>query len=128
MRNTSTFFARHSVLFALAAAFLFVLFFLPWFLEAAGTPWLLQVLRTVYLALTVATFGGWAWDKYRAVSQGWRVAEKTLLALTLAGGMLGAMAGMLVFRHKTRHRLFWTAAYAAFVLHLAILWVLFVRG
>jgi uncharacterized membrane protein YsdA (DUF1294 family) len=31
-----------------------------------------------------------------------RVPERTLLAIALLGGTLGAPAGMLLFRHKTR--------------------------
>ena len=45
-------------------------------------------------------------DKRRARKHQWRIPERRLFALALAGGSLGALAGMYVFRHKTRHRLF----------------------
>ena len=41
-------------------------------------------------------------DKKRARRHEWRISERTLLLLALAGGSVGAMLGMLVFRHKTR--------------------------
>lgn len=45
-------------------------------------------------------------DKRRARKHRWRIPEKRLFALALAGGSLGALAGMYVFHHKTRHKLF----------------------
>ena len=41
-------------------------------------------------------------DKGRARAGKWRVSERTLLLLSLAGGSLGALSAMLLFRHKTR--------------------------
>lgn len=41
------------------------------------------------------------WDKWRAVRGGWRVPELQLVLWGAAGGWLGGMFGMLVFRHKT---------------------------
>ena len=35
-----------------------------------------------------------------------RVPEKNLLLLAVVGGSVGALLGMLVFRHKTLHRVF----------------------
>ena len=42
-------------------------------------------------------------DKYRAKKKLWRIAERTLLITALLGGSLGAIAGMYLFRHKTKH-------------------------
>jgi len=42
-------------------------------------------------------------DKYRAKKKLWRIAEHTLLITALLGGSLGAIAGMYLFRHKTKH-------------------------
>lgn len=41
-------------------------------------------------------------DKKRARRHEWRISERTLFLLALAGGSVGAILGMLVFRHKTR--------------------------
>lgn len=45
-------------------------------------------------------------DKHRARKQAWRVSERTLLLCAFLGGGIGALLGMLVFRHKTRHAKF----------------------
>ena len=42
-------------------------------------------------------------DKHRAKKGQWRISEKTLFLLPLAGGSVGAIAGMYLFRHKTKH-------------------------
>lgn len=46
------------------------------------------------------------YDKYQACRRGWRVPEKKLFAVALTGGSLGILAGMFLFRHKTKHRTF----------------------
>ena len=42
-------------------------------------------------------------DKYKSMHHKWRIPETTLLLLALAGGSIGAILGMQVFRHKTKH-------------------------
>ena len=41
-------------------------------------------------------------DKHEAKIGDWRVPERTLFLLVLLGGGIGGIAGMYVFRHKTR--------------------------
>ena len=59
----------------------------------------------VYLAaINLLTFCVYGADKRRAKIPGARrVPEKTLFALALLLGSPGALLGMLVFHHKTRH-------------------------
>ena len=59
----------------------------------------------VYLAaINLLTFCVYGADKRRAKIPGARrVPEKTLFALALLLGSPGALLGMQVFRHKTRH-------------------------
>ena len=45
-------------------------------------------------------------DKYRARKGFRRIPEKTLVLIALCGGSIGALCGMRLFGHKTRHRLF----------------------
>ena len=45
----------------------------------------------------------YAADKQRVRRKQWRVAESVLLTLAFAGGGLGALLGMVLMRHKTRH-------------------------
>ena len=45
--------------------------------------------------------------------------ERLLLLLALVGGVAGAWAGMALFRHKTRHAMFFIVNGVATVVHLA---------
>lgn len=45
-------------------------------------------------------------DKSRAKNHEWRIAERTLFTLAIAGGAAGGVLGMYLFRHKTRHNRF----------------------
>ena len=65
-------------------------------------PWLWVLLGYLVLVNVIAftVFGA---DKAKARKQKWRVPEKTLFALALLGGSLGAFLGMHVFHHKTKH-------------------------
>ena len=42
-------------------------------------------------------------DKQKARRGGWRIPERMLLAVAGLGGSIGAILGMYLFRHKTRH-------------------------
>ena len=42
-------------------------------------------------------------DKWKARKNRWRVRESTLLLIAALGGSVGSLAGMYLFRHKTRH-------------------------
>lgn len=42
-------------------------------------------------------------DKQKARRGSWRIPEATLMGVATLGGTLGAIAGMYLFRHKTRH-------------------------
>ena len=42
-------------------------------------------------------------DKRRARRDQWRISEKTLFLPAVLGGSLGAIAGMRLFHHKTKH-------------------------
>jgi uncharacterized membrane protein YsdA (DUF1294 family) len=73
------------------------------------------------LAINVATFAAYAWDKAAAKRPGARrTRERTLWLLNLLGGVVGAWLGMLLLRHKTRHRSFVAVQAACSVLWGAI--------
>ena len=54
-------------------------------------------------AVNVVTFTVYGIDKSKARRGAWRIPEKTLFLLPLLGGSVGALLGMKVFRHKTKH-------------------------
>ena len=73
------------------------------------------------LAINVATFAAYAGDKAAAKRPGARrTRERTLWLLNLLGGVVGAWLGMLLLRHKTRHRSFVVVQAACSVLWGAI--------
>ena len=60
-------------------------------------------------------------DKRKARKGQWRVPESTLFILALIGGSIGALTGMLVFRHKTKHRKFTIGIPLILALQIALL-------
>ena len=58
------------------------------------------------LCANVLLFALMGIDKLAAKRGARRVPEATLFALAVVGGSLGGIAGMQLFRHKTRHRSF----------------------
>ena len=42
-------------------------------------------------------------DKLKAKHGAWRIPEATLMGIAAIGGSIGALAGMYLFRHKTKH-------------------------
>ena len=42
-------------------------------------------------------------DKQNAKRGAWRIPEKTLIGAAAIGGSIGALCGMYLFRHKTKH-------------------------
>ena len=70
-------------------------------------------------------FGLMGFDKLRARRRGARrIRERTLFLSALLGGSLGAVLGMWVFRHKTRHWYFVWGLPAILLLQIgAAIWV-----
>ena len=42
-------------------------------------------------------------DKQKAKRGAWRIPERTLIGAAAIGGSVGALCGMYLFRHKTKH-------------------------
>ena len=68
---------------------------LSWHLLAA---WLVMI--------NLISFSFFGFDKWRARRQESRIPEKVLYGLVLAGGNVGGLGAMLLFRHKVRKRSF----------------------
>lgn len=62
-----------------------------------------QLLLFYLLCVNGAGFLLMGLDKRRAKRGQWRIPEKTLFLPPLLGGTPGAIAGMHVFHHKTKH-------------------------
>ena len=57
-------------------------------------------------AANLISFALFGWDKHLAKREKWRVPERTLFLWALLGGAPGAIFGMRLFRHKTKHKSF----------------------
>ena len=78
------------------------------------------------LVINLATFAVYGADKRRARRGAWRVPERTLLLLPLLGGSVGALLGMRVFHHKTKHWYFVWGVPAILLAQLALAaWLLY---
>lgn len=58
-------------------------------------------------------------DKEKAKKHLWRIPEATLLTVAALGGSLGCLAGMRLFRHKTRKPKFYLGLPAILAVQLA---------
>jgi len=87
------------------------------FLLQMGVP-----LKYAYVvAVNAVALGLYAYDKRQAVADSLRVPEMWLHLAALAGGSPGALAGQLIFRHKTRKFRFQIVFWAIVLLQLAVL-------
>lgn len=76
----------------------------------------------IYLAaINVITFIMFGADKARAVKGKWRISEAALILAALLGGSIGALAGMKIFHHKTRHRKFTVGIPVILVLQIVLM-------
>ena len=79
------------------------------------------------LGWSVIAFAVCGWDKHCARRGRWRVPERVLWGLSIAGGAGGMLLGMGYFRHKTRHPSFVWGVPAVFLVQLALLVWLILR-
>lgn len=62
-----------------------------------------QVLTAYLVLVNAAAVLLMLMDKQKARRGAWRIPESTLMGVALIGGSIGAILGMYLFRHKTRH-------------------------
>ena len=68
-------------------------------------------------------------DKIKAQKNRWRIPERTLFGSALLGGSIGAILGMYIFRHKTKHLSFTLGMPAILTAQIALFfWVIFKIG
>ena len=60
-------------------------------------------------------------DKSKAERGKWRIPEKTLFIVAAIGGSIGSIAGMYMFRHKTKHVSFVIGMPAILIIQIALL-------
>ena len=65
-----------------------------------------QIFLYYLLAVNVIAVAMYGIDKFKAKKSMWRIPERNLLLVAVLGGSVGAMVGMSLFHHKTRHKKF----------------------
>lgn len=85
------------------------------------------VLLMIFLAVNILAFILYGIDKKRAKKNQWRISERTLLLVGFCGGAVGALAGMKIFRHKTRHWYFWAVNILGIIWQL-LFWIMVISG
>ena len=78
--------------------------------------WFLLILAAVNLF----AFLLYGVDKAKAKKGAWRIPEATLLLAAALGGSLGALLGMELFCHKTKHLKFRVLVPLCLIVHIAL--------
>lgn len=79
------------------------------------------------IGINVLTFLIYGIDKWKARRGKWRIPEDPLIWLAIAGGSIGALLGMYVFRHKTQHRKFTLGVPAILLVQVALIYFFLLR-
>ncbi|MCC8042974.1 MAG: DUF1294 domain-containing protein [Oscillospiraceae bacterium] len=78
-----------------------------------------------YIAvINIIAFLAYGTDKDKAIKNRRRIRVSTLLTLAFIGGSVGALAGMYIFRHKTKKKCFTIGVPIALILQIALLFCL----
>ena len=80
---------------------------------------ILWIYLVVINVTALALFGA---DKRKAKKHAWRISEKALFLSAVLGGSVGALLGMLLFRHKTKHWYFVIGIPLILVIQIFLLW------
>lgn len=97
--------------------------FFIFILGATYTGRLPVIMPIVYGAMSIAAFVIYAIDKSAAKQGRWRISERTLHLLALAGGWPGALAAQRLLRHKNAKREFQVVFWITVLVNcLALAW------
>ena len=80
----------------------------------------MKTILLLLVAVNLVSFSLYGLDKLKAKKGLWRIKESTLLLIAALGGSVGALLGMEVFRHKTKHWQFKVLVPVFLVLHIAL--------
>ena len=80
----------------------------------------MKTILLLFVAVNLVSFALYGLDKLKAKKGLWRIRESTLLLVSALGGSLGALLGMEVFRHKTKHWQFKVLVPVFLAVHIAL--------
>lgn len=81
----------------------------------------MKYLLVYLIAFNLVAFVAYAMDKSAAIRGAWRIPEKTLMLLAAIGGSVGALAGMILCRHKIRKPKFFIGVPLCLAAHIALI-------
>ena len=84
-----------------------------------------RILVVYLLAINLLAFILYGIDKKRARKREWRISEKTLIGIAVIGGCVGAILGMHIFHHKTRHWYFRYGLPLILIIQVLLAWFLY---
>lgn len=84
----------------------------------------MKYLLVFYLCVNLLAVILYGIDKKRARRHRRRIPEATLLGVGVLGGAVGALLGMQIFRHKTKHGYFYAVNLLSLALHVALVFFL----
>lgn len=76
--------------------------------------------------MSVIAFILYGVDKRKAIKHAWRIKEAVLLGFGFFGGAVGALLGMKIFHHKTKHWYFWAINIIGLAVQIAVLVYFFI--
>ena len=82
------------------------------------------VIALIITVWNIIVLGMYGLDKHRAKHGSHRISEKTLIIITALIGVLGALVGMYIFRHKTKHLKFVIGVPLLLVFNIAVVLVM----
>ncbi|MDD6340447.1 MAG: DUF1294 domain-containing protein [Butyrivibrio sp.] len=81
----------------------------------------IRTIVCIYLiAINIILLAVMGIDKLKAIRHKWRIPEKTLFLLCIAGGSVGGNLGMYLFHHKLRKPAFKTGFPIILAVHLIV--------
>lgn len=81
-----------------------------------------NIFLVLYVVVSLATMGAYAWDKSAAGRGKRRIRERTLHAMEVLGGWPGALLAQQLFRHKRRKLSFLLVTWLIAAAHVGV-WV-----
>lgn len=74
------------------------------------------------LGINGVTFALYGIDKLKSKKGWWRIPEKTLLLFAIIGGSVGALCGIQLFHHKTKHKQFYLGVPIFLAIQIALIY------
>jgi len=81
----------------------------------------------ILICINILTFLVYGIDKIKAKKGSWRIPEATLLLMAVIGGSIGALLGMKVWHHKTKHKKFKYGLPLILLAQIALIYLINIR-